>query len=140
MASDEQLREHWQCLHAVRATFVGAHCHLRCAWRRRNVRGTDVSSPFVMMNRNKRGVALNLRSDEGCAALGDLIGALPPCRESQLRFPDGALCKTLRVVALASWCGRLCGEFSHRCNEKLWCGLRDDGRTQPKIDILLTQW
>ena len=30
-----------------------------------------------MMNRNKRGVALNLRSDEGRAALGDLIGALP---------------------------------------------------------------
>lgn len=29
-----------------------------------------------MMNRNKRGVALNLRSDEGCAALADLIGAL----------------------------------------------------------------
>jgi len=38
--------------------------------RCRIVPGTDVSSPFVMMNRNKRGVALNLRSDEGRAALG----------------------------------------------------------------------
>ena len=39
------------------------------------VPGTDVSSPFVMMNRNKRGVALNLREEAGRQALGNLTAA-----------------------------------------------------------------
>ena len=32
-----------------------------------------VSSPFVMMNRNKRGIAINLKSSEGQAVLKDLV-------------------------------------------------------------------
>ena len=34
----------------------------------------DQSAPFAMMNRNKRGVALNMKSDEGKAILRRLIG------------------------------------------------------------------
>ncbi len=33
----------------------------------------DISTPFTMMNRNKRGIGLNMRTDEGKAALKKLI-------------------------------------------------------------------
>ena len=54
--------------------------------------GTDVSSPFVMMNRNKRGVALNLREEAGRQALGNLIVRAAQTPNCLLLRPELDLC------------------------------------------------